>query len=40
MKKGKSKGEKSTLADPDVTTSASATPADVTTGPAIAALTQ
>ena len=40
MEKGKSKGEKSTSADPDVIASAPTPPADVTTRPAIAALTQ
>ena len=40
MEKAKSNGEKSTLVDRDVTTSAPAPPADVTTRPAIAALAQ
>ena len=40
VKKGKSKGKKSTSTDPDLTTSALALSADVTIGPAIVALTQ
>ena len=40
VKRGKSKEEKSTSADPEVTTSVPASSADVTTGPTIAALTQ
>ena len=40
VEKGQSKGEKSTLVDTDVTTSALAPPTDVTIGLAIVALTQ